>query len=107
MGRFFLTFGFPLHLNGYHYAKEGIAYVIQNKCIDCNKILFAYIAEEYDTEMMNVERCIRTFIDKYWIMLKDAGLFSIRPSSREFILTCAEYINFGFTSVSAYDILNV
>ena len=106
VGRFFLSFGFPLHMNGYHYAKEGIVYIIQNRCIDCNKVLYAYVADEFKTEVINVERCIRTFITKNWDILKETGLFSVRPSSREFILKCAEYISLGFTSASAYDILS-
>lgn len=92
VSQFFLFHNFPTYINGFHYAREGIVFVMENQYIDCHKSLFLHIAEKFQTNCDNVERCIRTFIDKTWTILCENGLFSEKPTSREFVLKCAEQI---------------
>jgi len=110
VGQFLLSYNFPSKINGYQYVKDCIAHAINNQGFICNKVLFGHVAKKYNTDSSNIERCIRTFITKSWEDLASTGLFSKRPSCREFILKCAEYISFvpvDFTPASAYDILFV
>jgi hypothetical protein len=91
-----------MELVGYHYARDCITHILENKSVDANKIIFSTVANKHGTDGVNVERCIRTFINKIW---KGLEMFDTRPSSREFIMKCSERIYLDFTCRSAYDIL--
>ena len=89
---FLLTNGLPANLKGYHYAKEGIIYVIQEGCFESNKLMLTTIAERVNTAKGNIERCIRTLINAVWKNKPKFDIFETKPSVRTFIMKCAEYL---------------
>jgi len=94
VGRAFISLGLPVSLSGYYYAKESVVCAIENPSVS-NKVILASVAKKFNTDVQNVERCIRTFIDRVWRGLVAIGLFVARPSCREFIFKCAEVITLG------------
>ena len=106
VSRFMVNFGFPPNINGYHYVKESIIFAIENQTITSNKLMFSHLAEKYNTDVDNIERCVRTMVDKTWAHLVQFGLFDKRPTPREFIHKCAEFIKLGIRQPSVYDILD-
>jgi hypothetical protein len=73
-----------------------------------NKVLFAELAEKFNTDADNIERCLLTITDKMWKKRSYVGLFNIRPTIREFITKCAEYISIDTVRPrSAYDCLRI
>ena len=103
--RFLIDFGFPTKLSGYHYLKDGMLFVLENTITPSNKILFSHLADKFNTDPDNIERCVRTLVDKHWRALGDEGLFDERPTNREFIIKCAEYVSYVSPKRSVYDIL--
>jgi len=103
--RFLMEYEFPTKVNGYNYLKESLVYVMTNDINPSNKIMFSELATKFNTDIDNIERCLRTIIDKMWGVLATVGLFSDRPTTREFIMKCAEFISIGTRPQSAYDIL--
>jgi hypothetical protein len=79
---------FPTKLIAYHYLKDCIKRILAEGVLP-NKVMFTTLSEQYETEVMNVERCLRTLVDKMWHKM---DLFNHRPTNREFILTCTEHI---------------
>jgi len=105
--KFLLQNNFPTKINGYHYVKDAIVYVLESQThFDENKTVFSYLAKKYHTESDNVERCIRTFVAKTWKNLESTGMFTEKPTSREFILKSVEYISLDLLPHSAYDIFD-
>jgi len=92
-------------MKGFHFLRDSIIYVIENKTLPTNNALFEYISERHGIVVANVERCLRTIIDKTWKDLVEQGLFDSRPSPRQFILDCAEHIAIDPEQPSAFDIL--
>ena len=107
VGRFLLANGYVQKVSGYYYAKDSIIYILENRGFDCNKVLFDLLAKKHNTAPTNIERCIRTFINKVYPELKASGLFAQKPSGREFILKCVEYIALDLRPRTAYDILSL
>lgn len=104
--RFLTDYEFPPQINGYRYLKEGLVHILNNRDeILSNKILFAHLSDKFNVDLINIERCIRTIIDKMWVDLVRAGMFNDRPTPRQFILKCVECITSGSHQKSAYDIL--
>jgi hypothetical protein len=91
--RFFRAADFPVNINGYNYAKVGMAYAIENNGVDSNKILLFHIAEQCkESDIHNIERCLRTLIGKTWPKLTEMGIVNSKPTVREFFIRCMEYI---------------
>ena len=109
VSRFLMTYNLPAKMTGYKYLKESLVHFIESPDVLTNKVLFAYISERHNTPIANIERCIRTLIDKTWEDLMHAGLFQDRPTPRQFITTCAEHITLNTSTrpkmTSVYDIL--
>ena len=121
--KFLLSKNLPTKLKGYRYLKEGIIFVIQSDALEYNKVVLSNIAAKFNTATDNIERCIRTLINKTWGKNSRIDFFGTKPSVREFIVKCAEHIisrnqlntvqhlndrnvlETDFTQVSAYDIL--
>ena len=64
----FLTIGIPAHIKGYHYLREAIKMVVEDREI-INKItkeLYPGIASKFNTTPSKVERAIRHAIDVAW-----------------------------------------
>ena len=110
ISRFLVTFEFPTRISGYHYLKEGLIFLIEQRSpyqdVPSSKIIYSYLAEKFNTDTENIERCLRTIVCKMWASLSVVGLFQQRPSVREFVLKCAEYIKLGVSQPSVYDILS-
>jgi len=108
VSRFLMYYDFPTKLNGYHYLKECLVNILQENIIESNKLLFADIAQKFNTDADNVERCLLTISDKMWKRMSYSGIFSSRPTVREFVMKCAETImNDTSRPKSAYDVLSV
>ena len=104
-----MDYEFPTKLTGYHYLKEGITFILGTNTIPTNKILFSHLADKFNTDPDNIDRCLRTLVDKQWSVLVNEGLFNQRPTNREFVLKCAEHVIHGNLSGSyrsVYDILS-
>lgn len=106
IARFLFDFNFPTRLNGYHYFKECLVYIFDGNILPMNKELFLTLADKFSTDEDNIERCMQTLVDKMWLPMQNVGIFSCKPSIREFIMKCVEYIKYDSTRQrSAYDIL--
>jgi hypothetical protein len=101
-----MEYCFPTKINGYVYAKECFLRILEAPTPPSNKELFLELSFQYNTDSDNIERCLRTLIDKTWAHLAAAGLFHEKPTIREFILKCTEFIANGSRHQSAYDILS-
>ncbi|MDR0462386.1 MAG: sporulation initiation factor Spo0A C-terminal domain-containing protein [Christensenellaceae bacterium] len=102
---FLFDFGFPTKVNGYHYLKCGIICIHENQGVPSSKELYAHISERFNTDADNIDRCLRTLVDKMWPVLAKSGLFDERPTNREFVIKCAEFISNRDAPASVYDIL--
>jgi len=80
---------------GYYYLKSCIVKTCLNPSVTAcmNKLLYEKISTEHDTDVANVERCIRNVINIWWKTLKNDILFTKKPTNKECIITLAEYIN--------------
>jgi hypothetical protein len=106
--RFLLEYEFPTKLNGYKYIKECLETVMTNTIPPSNKIMYAELAEKFNTDDDNIERCLQTLVNQMWRVLSHVGLFTKRPTIREFVMKCAEFISLNTARPrSAYDILFV
>ena len=91
--QFLLHFGFPTELNGYRYFKESLVWVLcRNEILVINE-LYNYLSDKFNTDPINIERGLRTLMDKMCPVLITAGLFQHRPTPRALISKCAEYIS--------------
>lgn len=104
--KFLLEHDFPTKVNGYHYVKDAIVNALECQVPDCTKALYQDLAKKYNTVSDNIERCIRSFVEKTWQMLAVDGMFTGKPTNREYIWKCAEYISLDLLPRSAYDILD-
>ena len=64
----FLTIGIPAHIKGYHYLREAVRMVVENRDIinRITKELYPGIARKFDTSASKVERAMRHAIDVAW-----------------------------------------
>ena len=104
--KFLLEYEFPTRLNGYCYFKEALVHILKSDIPPSNKTLFMELAEQFMTDEGNIERCLGTLVEKMWPALACVNLFTARPTIREFIMKCAEYITAGTRQRSAYDIFH-
>ena len=110
--QYFLRWKLPVDMLGYTYAKECIEMVLDNGFTSFGKVLYPAIAKKHDTDIQNVERCIRSFINRMWKSSKFRERFLYRPSVREFVFRCAEYVRLNIElekdlkNRSVYDILD-
>jgi len=104
VSNFLYNFGFPTRVNGYQYLKDALVKINENPSLAC-KVLYIELAQKYKSDMEAVDRCFRTLVDKMWVRLCTEGLFSVRPSNREFIIKCVEYINKKHNPKSVYDVV--
>ena len=101
--QFLAEFEFPTKLNGYFYFKDCLCLILEENNLPQNKELWAILAQKYSTDADNIERCLQTLVDKMWAAV---GLWTQKPSVREFIMKSAEYIaHASRRERSVYDIL--
>jgi len=100
-----MDYEFPTKVNGYHYLKESLIMVLEDNSLPSNKMLFSTLADKFNTDEANIDRCLRTIVDKMWQSLAKVGLFIERPTNREFIYKCAEFVGRRDVQASVYDIL--
>ena len=101
----FLLVGIPAHIRGYHYLREAIKMVIEDKdCINrITKQLYPNVADKFNTTQSKVERAIRHAIDVAWSRGKAEGInqafgYTVygnfdRPTNGEFIAIVADKLN--------------
>ena len=106
--RFLFEYGFPTKLHGYRYLKECLLLIANEIGVPSNKMLFIELAERFKTDSDNIERCLQTLVHKMWKVLASGGLFSSRPTIREFVMRCSEFVAIcNVQPRSAYEILLV
>ncbi|MCL2570172.1 MAG: sporulation initiation factor Spo0A C-terminal domain-containing protein [Firmicutes bacterium] len=96
VSRFLLEYNCP-KMRGYYYLKSCIATAcIQPASVNhLNKILYDQVACKSDTDIYNVEKCIRDLIGAWWQEGDLKEFFSKKPSNRECIITLSEFIKVG------------
>ena len=84
----------PSKYNGFRYLRDGVSIVIKNQDgIEClNKNVYLAVAEKYHTGVCNVERSMRTLVDKWWVSAQCGGLFDKKPTNAELFHTLAAKI---------------
>ena len=102
---FLLDYNFPTKFIGFAYLKESLIKVLEGDGIQTCRILFRQLAEQFNSSELNIDRCLRTIVDKMWAPLAVLELFTCKPSIREFIFKCAEHITHRKEMGSAYGIL--
>jgi len=101
----FLLVGIPAHIRGYHFLREAIKMVVEDK--DCiNRItrqLYPDVAKKFNTTPSKVERAIRHAIDVAWSRGKAEGInqafgYTVygnydKPTNGEFIALVADKLS--------------
>ena len=92
------------NLTGYHYIRDAIAVVIDDKDKICSvtKVIYPDVAKLHNTTSSKVERGIRHAIERGWRMANEELIRKIfgfsfspekgKPTNSEFIATVADYI---------------
>ena len=93
----------PAKYIGYDYLKDALTAFIDGSTSQSNKVIFVDLATKYATDTTNIDRCLRTIVQKIWKLLPQ--LFERRPTTREFLTECAEYISTAETRGGAFAIL--
>ena len=91
-----------VHHKGYRYLRRCIVLTVKDETLadDLKKRLYVMVAEEYGVNFQQVERSIRSAIERAWeqanidIIEKYFGYYNPDdcPSNKRFITTVAEYI---------------
>jgi two-component system response regulator (stage 0 sporulation protein A) len=101
----FLLVGIPAHIRGYHFLREAIKMVIEDKdCINrITKQLYPDVARKFNTTPSKVERAIRHAIDVAWSRGKAEGInqafgYTVygnydKPTNGEFIALVADKLS--------------
>ena len=101
----FLLVGVPAHIRGYHFLREAIKMVIEEKdCINrITKQLYPDVAKKFNTTPSKVERAIRHAIDVAWSRGKAEGInqafgYTVygnydKPTNGEFIALVADKLS--------------
>jgi len=103
--KFLQEFDFSMKFHGTRYLKDMIIYALEINEIMTNVQMYNYVADHHNTDPDNIDRCLRTLVDKKWRDLAREGLFEKRPTNREFVTTIIEYIKFPLDRKSVYDVL--
>jgi|GEM_PF-3485072 len=104
--KFLVDYGFPTKLNGYQYTRECLCMILNGTMPPTNKIMFSEVAEKFQSDSENVERCLETVVNQMWKTMSYTKLFPTKPTIRMFLTRCAEYISLDANRPrSAYDIL--
>lgn len=99
----FLEIGIPCDISGYHYLFKAVILYNNNPGQAFTKSLYPAVAKIFGTTWKRVERSIRHAIERAW----DGGDIEVfdkyfkntisatkgKPTSSEFITTCAEWLN--------------
>lgn len=87
--RFVSELGCPSKYNGSYFLRDGICWVLQNPddCMCLKKNVYPNIAKKYRTGVDNIERNMRTLVDKWWDDGRCGGLFNKRPTNSELFHT--------------------
>ena len=86
--------GCPNCYNGYNYLRDGICRAIEypNEIGCLKKSIYFPVAKKYGTDTSNVERCIRTIVERWWMTNNCGSWFSSKPTNRQVLSTLAERI---------------
>ena len=83
-----LDFKYPVKYIGAYYLRDGIMHCLENpQVIDYMNRIYCVIAKKHGTGTKNVERNIRTVINKWWDYDKCGGLFDKKPTASELVHT--------------------
>ncbi len=106
----FLTIGIPAHIKGYHYLREAIKMVVENKDIinRITKELYPSVAKKFNTTSSKVERAIRHSIDVAWSRGKVENINELfgyvvynkneKPTNGEFIALVADKLSMDLSA---------
>jgi len=56
------------------------------------KDIYPRAADEYNTSVKNIERCLRHLVDKWWQKNQCGKMFDKRPTNTELLYECIERI---------------
>lgn len=100
--------GIPAHIRGYSYIRSSIMYTIKNQDLmgQVTKVLYPYIAKEYNSTSTRVERAIRHAIEIAWNRgnidaIDDIFKYTInasksKPTNSEFIAMIADKLRLKY-----------
>ena len=106
----FLIIGIPAHIKGFHFLREAIKMVVENKDIinRITKELYPGIAKKFNTTPSKVERAIRHAIDVAWSRGKVENINQLfgyvvydkndKPTNGEFIALVADKLSMESTA---------
>ncbi len=81
------------HYTGYRYFKDSVTRILEHDIVgSINKSVYSHVAEIHDTGSTNVERCLRTFIDRWWKHDKCNDMFSEKPTNKMLLSAFVELI---------------
>lgn len=91
---FFRSIQCPNHFMGYNYLKSALVNIIELERVVSNvtKTVYIFVAEQYNTDVANVERCLRTLVNKWWEQCRCGGLFETRPTNKQLLIGIAEQL---------------
>lgn len=93
--------GVPAHIRGYHYLREAIVRIVDEPDKpNSNKLIYASVAQQFNTTASRVERSIRHAIEVAWVrgdtnyMRKYIAHSSKRkPTNSEFIAHISDFLH--------------
>ena len=101
ISRHLLALNFPARLDGFLYLQAGVPMYMKDPSQSMTKELYVAIGDLYDKDARQVERSIRSAIDKAW-QTRDDGVWQQyfatvdgsvpRPSNSEFIAQMAHFL---------------
>lgn len=102
---YFNKAGCPKHYTGYCYLKTALSYIAEaaGNNIAMTKAVYHHVAEQYNTDIANVERCLRTLVHKWWEQCHCGGLFSVRPTNKQLLMCVSEHVCEDFLSDTLKD----
>lgn len=99
--KFISELGCPNKYNGSYFLRDGICWALENpdngRCLKKN--VYCEIAKKYRTGVDNVERNMRTLVDKWWDNERCGGLFKKRPTNGELFHTLITKISIEIEAV--------
>jgi len=81
-------------LRGYEFLKAALVLVLEDeqKLESLIKCVYYEVAEQFQTDTINVEKCIRALSTKWWACNKIGNMFDQRPSNKLLIQRIIEHI---------------
>ena len=98
IGQLIWKLGCPSKYDGFRYLQDAIRIALESgdSMMCLRKFVFEELSTKYNTDVHNVERCIRHLIEKWWADCQCGYLFKKKPTNSELICFLVEYIRLGF-----------